>query len=67
MEGLPVPVFRFQTKEGINKYYGHGYRFKEDNSTKRRRLAYFEAKKITRDELKKKVAFTMANRRNTHN
>jgi len=55
----------FQTKEGINKYYGHGYRFKEQPSAKRRRLAYQEAKKIARDELKKKIAFTMMNKRNT--
>ena len=57
--------FSFQTKEGINKYYGHGYRFKEQPSAKRRRLAYQEAKKIARDELKKKIAFTMMNKRNT--
>ncbi|CBY24273.1 unnamed protein product [Oikopleura dioica] len=50
---------QFQTREGINRYYGYGYRFKEANTQKRRRLAYNEVKKTARDELKRKIAFTM--------
>merc|ERR1712212_482341 len=48
-----------QKKEGTSLYQGHGFRFRERHGDKRRRLAYFEAKRHVGIELERKKQFAL--------
>ena len=50
-------LFRYLRREGLNAYHGGAYRFKERPQDSRRRLAYFEAKRIVSNELERKKAY----------
>ena len=54
-------LLRYLRREGLNAYHGGAYRFKERPQDSRRRLAYFEAKRIVANELERKKAYLSEN------